>query len=185
MVTDLYEGKMVDYLSCQSCTFERRRTEAFRELELEIGIPTVLQSLNAYASVWYIVSAGPHPQVVSPCAGIRARNCCPATTSGSALAVTRKWTQPRASSCKMSHPSSHYTSSGTRGVHPWAAVWRYHHGFAGQVLIRLQLDAAREAQQPLLLATLLADSRFPASHCGGIRGERGRRGGWGGRRQDV
>ena len=122
MVTDLYEGKMVDYLSCQSCTFERRRTEAFRELELEIGIPTVLQSLNAYAAVWYIVSAGRHQQVVSPCAGIRARNCCPATTSGSVLAVTRKWTQPRASSCKMSHPSSHYTSSGTRGVHPWAVL---------------------------------------------------------------
>lgn len=46
MVEDLYQGKMVDFLSCQECDFERRRDEAFRELELEISLPSVLQSLK-------------------------------------------------------------------------------------------------------------------------------------------
>ena len=46
MVDDLYQGEMIDYLSCQSCEYQRRKCEVFRELELEISSPTVVQSLN-------------------------------------------------------------------------------------------------------------------------------------------
>lgn len=48
MVDDLYEGLSLDYLGCQSCGFSRQREEKFRDLELEIFVPNVLESLRLY-----------------------------------------------------------------------------------------------------------------------------------------